>query len=287
MNKINELVKQVQAADVIVVGGGSGMSNAAGMDFWYEASPIFLKHMQYFYNKYHFAGVFKGYYNHFDSPEERWAFILKFLHLIYTEPPRKPTYQYLQTVVGNKPAHFITTNQDGLFKKFFNPQQVSEIQGSWSFFQSSNTKTDNQLYPARPLVDKLLPKIQDNHLDSKYFPKSKVDGAPLIAWVRGPKFLEGQRYYDEYHKFNHFIGQYRDKKVLFLEMGVGRMTPMFIQEPFWEMTKYLPNAYYININPKDALTNPVIKDKSLLISADINEVLKQAAAKIKGETDND
>ena len=31
MNKINELIKQVQAADAIIVGGGSGMSNAAGM----------------------------------------------------------------------------------------------------------------------------------------------------------------------------------------------------------------------------------------------------------------
>ena len=27
MNKTNELIKQVQAADAIIVGGGSGMSN--------------------------------------------------------------------------------------------------------------------------------------------------------------------------------------------------------------------------------------------------------------------
>lgn len=282
MDKIDELINQVQAANAIVVGGGSGMSNAAGMDFWYEASPLFMKHMKYFYDKYHFEGVFKGFYNHFDTQEERWAFIMEFLNIVYTIEPQKPTYQYMQEIIGNKPAHFITTNQDGLFKKFFPEKSVSEIQGSWSFFQSSNTNSDKHLYPAQPIVNELRPKVKNHRLDKKYFPTSKVDGAPLVAWVRGPEFLEDQRYHDEYQKFNHFIGQHRGEKILFIEMGVGRMTPMFIQEPFWEMTKYMPNAYYININPKDALTNPAIKDRSLLISEDINEVLKEAAARIKG-----
>ena len=52
------------------------------------------------------------------------------------------------------------------------------------------------------------------------------------------------------------------------------MTPMFIQQPFWEMTNYLPNSFYINFNPKDALTNPAIADHSLLIQSDTEEALK-------------
>ncbi len=47
------------------------------------------------------------------------------------------------------------------------------------------------------------------------------------------------------------------------------------------MTSYLKNSFYININPKDAITNPMIKDKSLLIGDDINEVLKEASEKIQ------
>lgn len=93
--------------------------------------------------------------------------------------------------------------------------------------------------------------------------------------------MEDKRYYDEYQKFNDFIGKHKNERVLFIEMGVGRMTPMFIQEPFWEMTSYLKNSFYININPKDAITNPMIKDKSLLIGDDINEVLKEASEKIQ------
>jgi hypothetical protein len=258
------------------------MSNAAGMDFWYEASPIFMKHMKYFYDKYHFEGIFRGYYNHFESTEERWAYLLQMLNLIFTIPSQKPTYQYLKQVIGNKPAHFVTTNQDGIFKHFFPEESVSEIQGSWDFLQSSNPRTDKKLYPAQPIVNQLLPKIENHRLPSKYIPTSDVDGAPLINWVRGPEFLEDQKYHDEYQKFNRFLGQHRGEKILFLEMGVGRMTPMFIQQPFWELTKYMPNSFYININPRDAITNPDIQDRSMLIEDDINEVLKQAAQR-KGE----
>lgn len=286
MNKINELIKQVQAADTIIVGGGSGMSNAAGMDFWYTASPLFMKYIKPFYDKYHFEGIFKGYYTRFKTPEERWAFLLYAYKLIFEEPAQKPTYEYLKTILGNKPIHFVTTNQDGLFKKYFNENDVSEIQGSWYYMQSSNTETDKNLYYAPDIVNELLPKIKDNRLDKKFFPKSPVDDSELIPWVRRPEFLEDKRYFDEYQKLNNFLAQHKGEKILFLEMGVGRMTPMFIQEPFWEMTQYMKDAFYININPKDALTNPAIKDRSLLIGDDINEVLKEAATKIKEENND-
>lgn len=282
MNKVEELVKQVKKADAILVGGGSGMSNAAGMNFWYEASPIFLKHMDYFYQKYHFKGIFNGFYNRFDSNEERWAFIIEALHLIFTIPPQKPTYDYLNSLIGNKPVHYITTNQDGLFKRFFGGQKVSEIQGAFEYFQSTNPKTDKKLYKTAPFIKKLLPKIKDHRLPTEDIPRSTVDGAELELWARSPSFLEDKKYNEEYQKINQFLADNRGKRILFLEMGVGRMTPMFIQEPFWEMTHYMKNSFYVNINPKDALTSPEIKDRSLLISEDINEVLKDAAQKITG-----
>ncbi|MGN1279484.1 MAG: Sir2 silent information regulator family NAD-dependent deacetylase, partial [Limosilactobacillus sp.] len=126
------------------------------------------------------------------------------------------------------------------------------------------------------------PKIVDNRLAHDLLPKSPVDGAPLIPWVRGPEFLEDQKYYEEYAKANRFLGKYRNKKILFIEIGVGRMTPMFIQEPFWEMTNYLPQSFYINFNPKDALTNPAIKERSLLIDTDTATAIKNIAQLIQG-----
>ncbi|MDM8282920.1 hypothetical protein [Lactobacillus gallinarum] len=119
MNKIDELVNHVKKADAIIVGAGSGMSNAAGMDFWYSASPLFIKHMKYFYDKYHFEGIFNGFYTQFNSKEEHQAFMLESLKMILKISPQKLTYEYLKQLIGDKPVHFVTTNQDTLFKKFF------------------------------------------------------------------------------------------------------------------------------------------------------------------------
>ena len=282
MNKIDNVAKHIQEADAIIIGAGSGMSNAAGMDFWYEASPLFMKYMKEFYEKYHFEGIFKGFYNRFDSQEERWAYLLKMLKMVSTIPPQNDVYDYVKTIVKDKPFHIITTNQDMLFKKFFPDERVSEIQGSWGFFQSKNTDTDKHLYPIQSYLNELIPKIENNRLAKEFMPKSEVDGSPLIPWVRGPEFLEDQKYYEEYDKANRFLGKYRNKKILFIEIGVGWMTPMFIQQPFWEMTNYLPNSFYINFNPKDALTNPAIADRSLLIQSDTEEALKQIAQQIQG-----
>lgn len=282
MNKIDNVAKHIQEADAIIIGAGSGMSNAAGMDFWYEASPLFMKYMKDFYEKYHFEGIFKGFYNRFDSQEERWAYLLKMLKMVSTIPPQNDVYDYVKTIVKDKPFHIITTNQDMLFKKFFPDERVSEIQGSWGFFQSKNTDTDKHLYPIQSYLDELIPKIENNRLAKEFMPKSEVDGSPLIPWVRGPEFLEDQKYYEEYDKANRFLGKYSNKKILFIEIGVGWMTPMFIQQPFWEMTNYLPNSFYINFNPKDALTNPAIADRSLLIQSDTEEALKQIAQQIQG-----
>lgn len=282
MNRLENVVARINDADAILIGAGSGMSNAAGMDFWYEASPLFMKYMSDFYQKYHFEGIFKGFYNRFESQEERWAYLLKMLKMVSTIPPQNRVYDYLKTIIDNKPYHIITTNQDMLFKKFFPEEHVSEIQGSWGFFQSKNTLTDKNLYPIDGYLDELIPKIVDNRLPTELIPKSEVDGTPLIPWVRGPEFLEDKKYYEEYEKANQFLGKYQLKKILFIEIGVGRMTPMFIQEPFWEMTNYMPQSFYINLNPRDVLTNPAIKDRSLLINSDTARTLQNISELIKG-----
>ena len=66
------------------------------------------------------------------------------------------------------------------------------------------------------------------------------------------------------------------KKILFLELGVGTMTPMFIKEPFWEMTYSLPRCILHQINPKDAVVPREISGKGLAINEDIARVFQDA-----------
>lgn len=106
--------------------------------------------------------------------------------------------------------------------------------------------------------------------------------SPDGALGTGIYIPEGAKYRDEYRKINEFLEKNKEKKILFLELGVGRMTPMFIQEPFWNLTYSLPKAFYITINPKDALLPEEIEQKGLAIKEDIALVL-QEAVRVKKE----
>ena len=73
-------------------------------------------------------------YNRFESEEEHWAFLLELYKMMNEIPPQKPTYEYLKNLIGDKPVHYVTTNQDMLFTRYFPENEVSEVQGSWHYF---------------------------------------------------------------------------------------------------------------------------------------------------------
>ena len=54
------------------------------------------------------------------------------------------------------------------------------------------------------------------------------------------------------------------------------MTPMFIQEPFWNLTLSFPYARYIAINNKYDFVAKQLEDKGMTIVADIAQVLRDA-----------
>ena len=90
-------------------------------------------------------------------------------------------------------------------------------------------------------------------------------------------FLQGRKYDEQYQKVSKYIMNNKEKKILFLELGVGRMTPMFIQEPFWNLTLNLPDAYYIAVNEQYDFLPKDIEEKGMVIKGDIAKVLKDAA----------
>ena len=108
-------------------------------------------------------------------------------------------------------------------------------------------------------------------------PRCPHCGGEAFPWVRGyGNFLQGEKYEGEYKKISEYILKNKDRKILFLELGVGRMTPMFIQEPFWNLTLSLPYARYITVNDKYDFLPQQIEDKGMTIVGDIATVLRDA-----------
>lgn len=61
----------------------------------------------------------------------------------------------------------------------------------------------------------------------------------------------------------------------------GRLTPMFIQEPFWILTRNLPDAYYISVNAEYDFLPEQIEEKGFVILGDIGNVLKDVNTRMK------
>lgn len=273
------LLEKLDDADAVMVGAASGMSSAAGYSFYYQRDEVFLREFGAFEERYGFHSGFDGFYYRWPSSEERWAFVATFIHLLYESSAGAP-YEDLKTLLEGRNFHVLTTNQDFLFEQITTPDKISAIQGDWRYFQCFRECHD-ALYPNRDQIYEMYEAIDDLRIPTELVPHCSKCGAELEPWVRGLHFLEGKKFLDEYRKSTTFLDEYADKKLLFLELGVGRMTPMFIQKPFWKLTKQLPLAYYVTINPNDAIVPYELEGKGAAIHEDIAKVFHDAAALLK------
>ena len=273
--QVRSLMAHIQEADAIVVGAASGMSAAAGYRHYYEHDKDFVDNLGDFEKKYGYRNSFDGFYYRYRTSEERWAFIAKNLCMILDAKTGQP-YKDLFEILKDKNYYILTTNQDTQFDRVFPEEKISAIQGDWRYFQCSR-RCHDELYDSVKTLHKLKDAIDSElKVPSDMIPHCPKCGAEMEPWVRSWVFLEGKKYREEHSKLNAFLKKNMHKKILFLELGVGRMTPMFIQEPFWNMTYAWLKAFYITINPKDAFLPEELKQKGLAIHEDIARVLADA-----------
>ncbi|MFP5109510.1 Sir2 silent information regulator family NAD-dependent deacetylase [Neobacillus sp. C211] len=279
----NTLLKKIQEAEAIVVGGAAGMSEAIGHSF-YHTDENFLKHFGKFADKYGIKNLFEGFYYRFSTREERWAYLATEIKFLYDAEAGRPYLDLLQLLQG-KNYFIVTTNQDSQFSKTFPEEKVSPIQGDMRYFQCGS-RCHDQVYFNKEQVENMYANIDGTRIPTELIPFCPKCGQEMEPWVRSYVFLEGSSYRRELMKYNEYLIKNKDKKVLFLELGVGTMTPMFIKEPFWNMTYSWPDAFYITINPKDALLPRELKGKGLAIHEDTAVVLQDALnEKAKRDTD--
>ena len=272
-NQIQQFANQIQEAECIIVGGASGLSAAGGGDFYYEDNESYRTYFKPFAEKYHFHGAFQGMQYHFDTPNERWGYLTTFLHTTQTAPVRKP-YLDLDAMLKGKDFHILTTNQDTQFVKLYPEEKVSEIQGDHRFFQCSRQCRDAVWDAVEPVNQMYEAMHGGRFVPDELIPHCPHCGAEAFPWVRGyGNFLQGRKYDHEYQKISKYLEKNKSRKLLFLELGVGRMTPMFIQEPFWHLTATLPNANYISVNDRYRLLPKQIEHKGMVIMDDIAKVL--------------
>ena len=86
-------------------------------------------------------------------------------------------------------------------------------------------------------------------------------------------FVQDEGWYKAAQEYKAFLDRNRNRKILFLEAGVGYNTPGIIKYPFWQMTLDNPNVVYVCINSSEAYVPSEIHRQSICIQHDIKDVL--------------
>lgn len=266
MIKIKEILDN---ADAIVVGAGAGLSTAAGFEY---GGRTFMDNFKYMYDEYGYQDMYSAGFHDFETLEEKWAYWAKMIFLTRYNDDGKPLYRQLYELVKDKNYFVITTNVDHQFQKTgFDKNRLFYMQGDYGLFQCSNA-CHNKTYDNKEIVLQMIKETKKNRIPSYLVPLCPVCHSPMTTNLRCDQyFVEDEGWHKAKDRYDSFLQKYKDKQIVFLEIGVGFSTPVWIKYPFMKMTYANKKALYICVNDTKQYIPDEIKKQSLII-ADINDL---------------
>lgn len=270
-DKIYALKAAIDDSEAVCIGAGAGLSTAAGFTY---SGERFHENFHDFEAKYNFHDMYLGGFYHYDTPEEFWAYWSRYIFINrYLDPP-KPVYNELFELVKDKNYFVITTNVDHCFQKAgFDKQRLFYTQGDYGLFQCC-VPCHNKTYDNEEIVRKMVKNQRDMKIPPELLPKCPVCGKPMTMNLRSDnKFVEDDGWHAACKRYEDFIRKNKNKRILFLELGVGFNTPAIIKFPFMRMTYMNRKAVYACVNYGDAFSPDEIKDRSVIINEDIFKAL--------------
>ena len=147
--------------------------------------------------------------------------------------------------------------------------------GDYALWQCS-LPCHGKTYDNEETVRKMLTQQKDMCVPTELVPHCPVCGRPMTMNLRCDfTFVEDDGWHAACRHYEDFLSRCRDRRILFLELGVGANTPGIIKYPFWQMTAQNPNAAYACIDQGEAFTNAAIADRSICVNRDIGTVLQK------------
>ena len=275
MNSFSDKIKQakelLQDADAIVLGAGAGLSTSAGYEY---SGERFEKYFSDFALKYGIIDMYSGGFYPYQTLEEYWAWWSRHIYCNrYLDAP-KPLYQKLLSLVDGKDYFVITTNVDHCFQKSgFDKNRLFYMQGDYGLFQCSEPCCQ-KTYDNENAVLQMVRRQKDMKIPTELVPYCPNCRKPMTTNLRcDDSFVQDEGWYKAKNRYDDFIRRHEGIKTVYLELGVGNNTPVWIKYPFWKMTAQNPKAHYICVNLGGAFAPPEIKSQSVCIDADILTVI--------------
>lgn len=273
--KIKVAAELLRGAKNILIGAGAGLSTAAGYTY---SGERFKKYFAEFEKKYGFHDMYSGGFYPYETAGEFWAFWARNILCNRYDQPESEVHKKLLQLVHDKNYFVLTTNVDHLFQNNgFDKTRLFYTQGDYGLFQCS-TPCHNKTYDNEKIVRQMFAAEKNLSVPEELFPHCPKCGEVMTLNLRSDdNFVEDEGWKIAAYNYKKFLSRYSGEEIIFLELGVGGNTPGIIKFPFWNFTAENPKAYYICINKGEAFAPKEILDRSILIDADIKEVLNEIA----------
>lgn len=260
--EIDRLKNEIETADAIVIGAGSGLSTAAGFTY---SGERFEKYFSDFIEKYQFRDMYSGGFYPFESLEEHWAYWSRYIYINHYMDVDNGTYKGLFKLVKDKDYFVLTTNVDHQFQKAgFDKHRLFYTQGDYGLFQCSQPCCQ-ETYDNEAYIQDMLKTQKNMRIPTELIPHCPKCGKPMTMNLRADDtFVQDKGWYRAAERYEEFLRRHKNLHILFLELGVGYNTPVIIKYSFWQMTAKNSKAVYACVNFGEAFCPKQIQSQQFV-----------------------
>lgn len=273
LEKIKQTKKLIKDANYILIGAGAGLSTSAGIEY---TGKRFTDNFEEFIEKYNFTDMYSSGFYDFKTEEEKWAYWAKHMYINCIGMGTTKLYKNLLEIVKNKNYFVITTNVDEQFyKSGFDKERIFATQGSYRYIQCRES-CHNKTYDATEVVTKMIHETKECKIPTELVPICPICGGKMETNLRKDAyFVQDENWHKQNKRYDKFIENAKDKKVVLLELGVGFNTPGIIRFPFEQMVHQNSNWNLVRVNKDNCHTFLDIEERSIVIEDDIKEVIEK------------
>lgn len=279
--QIQKAARIIEDADDILIGGGAGLSAAAGLTY---GGKRFSDNFPEFIKKYGMTDMYSAGFYPFPDEESRWGYWSKHVYVNRIEPEALPLYKTLYEMVKGKSYFVLTTNADHQFYKAgFEDERIFATQGDYGYIQCLHG-CHNRVYDNTKMVTLMHRARKDCVIPSSLVPKCPVCGGPMTMNLRCDQyFVEDSAWHKAENNFGIFLSRCVNEKTVLLELGAGFNTPAIIRFPFERLAAKKKNMTLIRLNRDEAIVPRSPGERVIGINADMEKSIKDLAAEINGK----
>lgn len=264
-NAVKTAQQWLHDADAILVTASNGFSISEGLNLFAHDSKLTTV-LGDFVEKYNLPNLLKALSYHYPDELDRWR--------VYARVAEYYNYNYhpgelmdkLRQIIGHKPYFIWTSNVDHHFA-LADFKNLLEIEGNWQTGICSKHPKEHSLVDLKETLHKIYEKDQAGTLTEKDLPTCAECGERLSLNIPGAAFNMDQ---SQVARFEKFLNNYQEKKILVLELGIGPQNQM-IKAPSMQLIAGNESSRYLTINKGQLNIPNVIADRSIGFSSTIME----------------